>query len=181
MIVYGKQICKHLLDHHPELVREIYLAKTVDKKSFAYLKNMGKPIVKIDSKRAQAMAKGGNHQGWLCDVHPYRYAPLEEIKGGDFLVVLAGLSDVGNIGAIIRSSYALGADGVIVGGIKQLQSEAVVRTSSGAMFDLPVAVIPNLLDCLNELKQIGFTIYGADMSGISIDDISFNKKRVLVM
>ncbi|SFP58255.1 23S rRNA (guanosine(2251)-2'-O)-methyltransferase RlmB [Hydrogenimonas thermophila] len=181
MIVYGKQICNHLLERRPELVREIYLAKTIDKKNFALLKRLGKPVIKVDAKKAQAMAKGGNHQGWLCDVLPYRYATLEELKGSDFLVVLAGLSDVGNIGAIIRSAYSLGADGVIVGGIKQLQSESVVRTSSGAMFDLPVAVIPNLLDCLNELKQIGFTIYGADMSGVSIDDISFNQRRVLVM
>ena len=181
MIIYGKQICTHLLDRHPDLVKEIYLAKTVDKKSFASLKRLGKPIVKVDAKKAQAMARGGNHQGWLCDVLPYKYASLEELKGSDFLVVLAGLSDVGNIGAIIRSAYSLGADGVVVGGIKKLHSEAVIRTSSGAMFDIPVAIVPNLLDGLHELSQIGFTIYGADMSGISIDDIVFKKKRVLVM
>jgi len=181
MIVYGKQICNHLLDRYPELVKEIYLAKEIDKKSFASLKRFNKPILKVDAKKAQAMAKGGNHQGWLCDVLPYKYATLAELKGSNFLVVLAGLSDVGNIGAIIRSAYSLGADGVIVGGIKQLQSEAVVRTSSGTMFDIPVAVTPNLLDSLNELKQIGFTIYGADISGISIGKISFENKRVLVM
>ena len=181
MIVYGKQICNHLLERHPELVREIYLAKTVDKKSFAFIKRLGKPIVNIDAKKAQAMAKGGNHQGWLCDIAPYRFATLKSLKESKFLVVLAGLSDVGNIGAIIRSSYSLGADGVIVGGIKQLQSETVVRTSSGAMFDIPVAVIPNLSDCLHELSQVGFTIYGADISGVSIEKIVFDEKRVLVM
>lgn len=181
MIVYGKQICNHLLDRHPELVKEIYLAKEIDKKSFALLKRFNKPILKVDAKKAQAMAKGGNHQGWLCDVAPYKYATLAELKGGDFLVVLAGLSDVGNIGAIIRSAYSLGADGVIVGGIKQLQSEAVVRTSSGAMFDIPVAIVPDLLDGLHELKQIGFTIYGADISGVSIDEISFENRKALVM
>jgi 23S rRNA (guanosine2251-2'-O)-methyltransferase len=62
-----------------------------------------------------------------------------------------------------------------------LQSEAVVRTSSGAMFDIPVAVVPNLLDGLHELSQVGFTIYGADMSGVSIEDVKFEKKKVLVM
>ena len=181
MIVYGKQICNHLLERHPELVREIYLAKTVDKKSFAFLKRLGKPIVKVDAKKAQAMAKGGNHQGWLCDIVPYKYFTLNELKGSKFLVVLAGLSDVGNIGAIVRSAYSLGADGVIVGGIKQLQSEAVVRTSSGAMFDIPVAIVPNLSDCLHELSQVGFTIYGADISGVSIEKIVFDERKVLVM
>jgi len=181
MIVYGKQICNHLLRQHPELVRKIYLSKTVDKRSFAFLKRIGRPIVNVDMKKAQAMARGGNHQGWLCDIAPYRYAALDKLKDSQFLVVLAGLSDVGNIGAIIRSAYSLGADGVIVGGIKQLQSEAVMRASSGAMFELPVAIVFNLLDCLHELSQVGFTIYGADTSGVSIEKIVFNQKRVLVL
>jgi len=103
------------------------------------------------------------------------------LKEGNFLVVLAGLTDVGNIGAIIRTAYALGADGVIAAGIRQLQSEAVVRTSAGAMFDLPVAVAPNLLDLLNELKLAGFTLYGAGMEGEPVDDIEVAPRRVLVL
>jgi 23S rRNA (guanosine2251-2'-O)-methyltransferase len=96
-------------------------------------------------------------------------------------VVLAGVTDVGNIGAIVRTAYALGADGLIAAGVKQLQSEGVVRASAGAMFDLPVAVAPNLYDLLNELKQSGFTLYGADMEGTPIEEASIAEKRVLVL
>jgi 23S rRNA (guanosine2251-2'-O)-methyltransferase len=181
MIVYGKQICNILMTRHPELIERFILAKELDKKSFAKLKQLGKPIEKVDAKKAQALARGGNHQGWLCDIKPYRYADMTALKETNFLVVLAGLTDVGNIGAIIRSAYALGADGVIVSGIKQLQSEAVVRTSAGAMFDLPVAIIPNLLDLLNELKQKGFTLYGAGMDGEAIEEVQPDQKRVLVL
>ncbi len=181
MIVYGKQICRFLMERHPELIDRFLLAKELDRKEFSAVSRIGRPIDRIDAKKAQALARGGNHQGWLCDVKPYRYADVSQLKEGNFLVVLAGLTDVGNIGAIIRTAYALGADGVIAAGIRQLQSEAVVRTSAGAMFDLPVAVVPNLLDLLNELKMAGFTLYGAGMEGEPVDDIEVAPRRVLVL
>ncbi|WP_300361158.1 23S rRNA (guanosine(2251)-2'-O)-methyltransferase RlmB [Hydrogenimonas sp.] len=181
MIVYGKQICRFLMERHPELIDRFLLAKELDRKEFSAVSRIGRPIDRIDAKKAQALARGGNHQGWLCDVKPYRYADVSQLKEGNFLVVLAGLTDVGNIGAIIRTAYALGADGVIAAGIRQLQSEAVVRTSAGAMFDLPVAVAPNLLDLLNELKLAGFTLYGAGMEGEPVDDIEVAPRRVLVL
>ncbi len=181
MIVYGKQICHQLMARHPELIERFILAKDLDKKEFAKIRQTGKPIERVDVKKAQALARGGNHQGWLCDIRPYRYADFSSLKSGDFIVVLAGLTDVDNIGAIIRSAYALGVDGVVVTGVKQLASEAVVRTSAGAMFDLPVAVVPNLQDVLNELKQSGFTLYGTAMEGEPIDEVAVAPKRALVL
>ena len=181
MIVYGKQICKILIERHPELIERFILAKEIDRKEFDRIRRTGRPVERVDGKKAQALARGGNHQGWLCEVRPYRYSTLSELKHSDFLVVLAGLTDVGNIGAIVRTAYALGADGVIVSGIRHLQSEAVVRSSAGAMFDLPVAVVPNLSDALNELKQAGFTLYGAAMDGEDIEKTKIDKKRVLVL
>ncbi|WP_456452647.1 23S rRNA (guanosine(2251)-2'-O)-methyltransferase RlmB [Hydrogenimonas sp.] len=181
MIVYGKQICRFLIERHPELIERVLLAKEVGKKEFAAVQKLGKPIERLDARKAQALARGGNHQGWLCDVKPYRYADVAALKQSDFLVVLAGLTDVGNIGAIVRTAYALGADGVIAAGVKRLQSEGVVRASAGAMFDMPVAVAPNLLDLLNELKHAGFTLYGADTRGTPVGEAVVAKKRVLVL
>ncbi|WP_201352420.1 23S rRNA (guanosine(2251)-2'-O)-methyltransferase RlmB [Hydrogenimonas urashimensis] len=181
MIVYGKQICKFLIERHPELINRFLLAKEIDKKDFGKISGIGKPIERVDAKKAQALARGGNHQGWLCDIKPYRYSGIAPLKKMAFLVVLAGLTDVGNIGAIIRTAYALGADGVVAAGVGQLQSEAVVRASAGAMFDLPVAIAPNLLDLLNELKQSGFTLYGAGLGGQSIETVEVAPRRVLVL
>ncbi len=181
MIVYGKQICRYLIQRHPELIERFLLAKELDKKSFAFVKKSGKPIERVDGKKAQALARGGNHQGWLCDVKPYRYATLETLKNASFLVVLAGVTDVGNIGAIIRSAYALGADGVIAADVSRLQSEGIVRASAGAMYDIPVAVVPRLLDLLHELKQSGFTLYGAGLGGTPLHETVFAAKRVLVL
>ncbi len=181
MIIYGKQICATLMDRHPELIERFILAKEVGKKEFSKIRKIGKPVDRVDPKKAQALARGGNHQGWLCEVKPYRYADFSDLKNSDFLLVLAGLTDVGNIGAIIRTAYALGVDGVIASGVKQLQSEALVRASAGAMFDMPVAIVPNLMDLLNELKQKGFTLYGSGTDGEPVEDAKIERKRVLVL
>ncbi len=181
MIVYGKQVCLFLIERHPDLVSKVLLAKEIDKKIFSRLQSLKIPVERLDAKRAQALARGGNHQGWLCDVKPYRYADAAAMKGFDFLVVLAGVTDVGNIGAIIRSAYALGVDGLIVTGMKQLATEGVVRTSAGAMYELPVSVVPDGAGLLNELKQSGFKLYGADMEGTPADKIETAKKKVLIL
>ena len=181
MTVYGKQVCKFLMARHPELIERVMLAKEIDRKSFAELRKLDLPIERVDARKAQALARGGNHQGWLCEVKPYRYADPRSLMGSDFLVVLAGVTDVGNIGAIVRTAYALGADGLIASGVRSLSSEGVVRASAGAMFDLPVAVAPNLLDLLHELKQSGFTLYGAGMEGIPIEEARIASRRVLVL
>ena len=92
-----------------------------------------------------------------------------------------GLTDIGNIGAIIRSAYALGVDGVVISGIRQLNLEAVARTSAGALLDIPFVIVPNIADTLNEFKQISFELYGANMDGESIQDVEFASKKVLIM
>jgi 23S rRNA (guanosine2251-2'-O)-methyltransferase len=91
------------------------------------------------------------------------------------------VTDVGNIGAIIRTPYALGVDGVIACGVKSLPIEAIVRTSTGALFDMPFAIEQNVLDVLNDLKMSGFTSYGADMGATDIRDVKIKQKRALFL
>ena len=106
---------------------------------------------------------------------------FNEIKKGSFLVVLDEVTDVGNIGAIARSAYAFGADGLILSGVKTCNLEAILRTSSAAAFELPIAVCASTKDMMNELKQIGFSLYGADMGGVDVKEVTFAPKRVLMM
>jgi len=127
------------------------------------------------------MSKGGNHQGILLEVSEMEQSSLQQIKKSDFIVVLDGLTDVGNIGAIVRSAYALGAEAVVATGIKQLNLSAIVRSSSGALLDMPFLILQNILDLLNELGQVGFVCYGAAMEGVPVQEMTFAPKRVLVM
>ena len=181
MLVYGKQIFYYVLEHHPERIKKVYLLKNVDQKLFTKLKNLGAEIVRVDNKKAQALARGGNHQGFLIEIEDLAFTPLSDLKTGKFLVLLYGVTDVGNIGSIVRTAYALGVDGIVVSGIRSLKLEGVVRTSSGAALDMPMALVPNIYDLLKELKDVGFRIYGADMEGEDVRKLHFEGKRALLL
>lgn len=182
MIIYGKQLFLHLLKHHKDKLEEIYLAKEVQKDIFNQIAKVGLKIQKVDNQKAQALARGGNHQGFLAKVKDYEFATLNEIKKSDYLVILYGLSDVGNIGAITRTAYALGAGGiVIVGKNENLVMQGVVRASSGAAYELPIALCTDGLSFINELKQVGFKIYAANAGGKSAKEFKFESKIVLIM
>ena len=180
MIIYGKQVCLHALEQHSEKIKTVYVAKKgiLPKDLFhKYHDN----IKFLEEKWAQSMSKGGNHQGILVEMSEFEQSSFSEIKKNDFIVVLDGLTDVGNIGAVVRSAYALGADAVIAAGVKQLNFAAIARTSSGAMLDMPFMIADNILDTFNELQQLGFTLYGASMDGENVQELTFDSKRVLVL
>jgi len=143
MIVYGKQIFFYIAQKHPDLIEEIYLAKDLDKKLFSQVNKLNKKIIKLDTMKAQSLARGGNHQGFLMKIKYIEYAEIKDLKKEDFLLVLVGLTDVGNIGAIIRSAYALGVKGVVISGTK-INLEGIVRSSVGALLDMPVALFSYL-------------------------------------
>ncbi len=180
MIIYGKQVCLHALEQHSEKIKTVYVAKKgiLPKELFHKYHDS---IKFLEEKWAQSMSKGGNHQGILVEMEAFEQSTLTEIKKNDFIVVLDGLTDVGNIGAIVRSAYALGADAVISAGVKQLNFAAIARTSSGAMLDMPFMISANILDTFNELQQLGFTFYGASMDGENVQEMTFDTKRVLVL
>lgn len=181
MIVYGKQIFFYILERHRDLVNEVYLAKECDKATFLKIANFGFKIKKLDFKTAQAYAKGGNHQGFLLDIKEKSFANLNDIKKNDFIVMLCGISDVGNIGAISRTAYALGVGALVFVGEK-LAMEGVIRTSSGAALDLPIVVSNDVLSVINELKQVGFYFYASDGLGKEIHSVKINNgKKVLVL
>ncbi len=180
MIIYGKQVCLHALEHHTNKIKTVYVAKKNILPQALFHQYHDK-IKFLEEKWAQSMSKGGNHQGLLIEMDTYEQSSFSEIKKNNFIVVLDGLTDVGNIGAILRTAYALGAEAVIATGVKQLNFSGIIRSSSGAMLDMPFMVDSNILDTFNELKQLGFTFYGASMEGEKIETIDFERKRVLVM
>ena len=180
MIIYGKQVCLHALEHHSEKIKTVYVAKK-NILPQALFHQYHDNIKFLEEKWAQSMAKGGNHQGLLIEMDEFEQSTLSVVKKSSFIVVLDGLTDVGNIGAIVRSAYALGAEAVIATGVKQLNFAAITRSSSGALLDMPFMIDANILDTFNELKQLGFSLYGASMDGQKVQDITFERKRVLVM
>ncbi len=180
MIVYGKQISFYILEKYPELIEEVYLQKEIDKKLFYRFSNVAK-IVRVDFKKAQAMAKGGNHQGFLLKIRDLELTSFSDVKDENFILILYNITDIGNIGAIVRSAYVFGVDAVIVTSQKHFNFEAVVRSSSGALLSMPIVMYPNTLDLINELKMSGFKTYGMDFGGEDLAKSKFDKKKAIFL
>ena len=180
MIIYGKQLFLHLLNRHPQKFIRIILAKECEKEIFKKIAATGVKIERADAKKAQALARGGNHQGFLAEVEEFSFGDLASVKDDKFVSILYGLTDVGNIGAIMRSAYALGADSVIVVA-NNLNMAGVVRASSGAAYELNVVKVADGLSVLNELKQSGFEIYAASADGTNFKELKLGAKNALVM
>jgi len=107
--------------------------------------------------------------------------PLQnELKKLNFIAVLYGISDIGNIGAIARSAYALGCEGLVIV-TKSVNMQGVLRSSSGAAYEIPIAIFEDGLSLLNELKQCGFRLYATASEGKNIKEMKFAGKRALVM
>ncbi len=181
MVIYGKQVCLYALEYHGNKVETVYIAKkgVLPQKLF---ERYGHKIKFIENRWAQAMSKGGNHQGLLVEMEHFEEADLAQIKSGDFVLILDHLTDAGNIGAIVRSAYALGVDGIVATGIKHLNYAVIARTSAGALLDMPMMVHNNILDVMNELSQVGFVHYGAvmDSDALSAKTV-FAPKRSLIL
>ena len=181
MIIYGKQLFLYILEKYPQKLINVKLSKKCEQKLFSKIKRICDDVTLVDNKKAQALSRGGNHQGFIAEIEDLDFAEFESIKNSNFLLILQGITDVGNIGAIIRSAYAFGVDAIIISGIKSINLEAIIRTSSGAVFDMPIAMRNNTFDLINELKQVGFRLYGADMNGVNIKNVEFDKKIALMM
>ena len=180
MIIYGKQLFLHILNKRPQILEEIYLSKECDKKLFSKICGTGKKIIRVDNQKAQSLARGGNHQGFLANVSEFEFSDIAELKKLNFITILYGISDVGNIGAIARSAYALGCEGLVIVA-KSINMQGVLRSSSGAAYEIPIAIFEDGLSLLNELKQFGFKIYATASNGKNVKEMRFAGKRALVM
>lgn len=173
MIIYGKQVCLYVLEKHKDIINEIYLGKEIDKGLFRKFAILNKPIIKPDSKKLQSLAKGGNHQGYLLDVRDDFDFDFKFFKGCSKIVVLVGVTDIGNIGSIFRSALSFGIDGIII--TNPFNKSGVARSSSGAFFDMPYIIYKDIMGLINELKHSNFTLFGSSPKGEDINDNVSNK------
>lgn len=167
MIVFGKQCFEYVVERAPTQIQEIYLSKEIEKSLFKRLQKLCVPILRIDNKKAQSLAHGRNHQGMFARIETIKITPMQTLLDMQSLIVLCGMSDIGNIGAIVRSAYALGVGGVILSDRETLQTQAlegVFRASSGALLDMPFGFYKSSLDVANEAKMRNFTLIGAGKS-----------------
>jgi len=109
-------------------------------------------------------ANGATHQGVVAMAAVQRYAELDQVaNGAQLLVLLDGVEDPHNLGAIIRTAHASGASAVLAPDRRAAGiTETVAKAAAGALEHLPVVRIGNVSQTLEDLKSRGFWIYGLD-------------------
>lgn len=125
-----------------------------------------------------------NHQGIIMEVEDFVYKELDDlIKDGKCrLLILDHLEDPHNLGAIIRTSEAAGIDGIILPKNRSVEvNDTVMKTSVGALYNVPICQVTNLNQTIKKLKQFGFWIIGTDMDGEDYTKIDYPDKCVLII
>ncbi|MBX8464547.1 MULTISPECIES: 23S rRNA (guanosine(2251)-2'-O)-methyltransferase RlmB [unclassified Deinococcus] len=188
MLLYGRNpVLEALQDGR---VSEVLVARGVEEAFVAQLKATGvrlrfAPRIELDQ-----LAGTTQHQGVMAEVEDMAWAEVDDIlalaeqRGEDLLIVLLdGITDPRNFGAIIRSAEVLGAHGVVVEERRSAPlSPVVAKTAAGATSYLPVAQTKNLPRLIEQLKQDNVWVYGA--AGEAAEDvrrIDFSGKVALVI
>ncbi|HML17028.1 MAG TPA: 23S rRNA (guanosine(2251)-2'-O)-methyltransferase RlmB [Bryobacteraceae bacterium] len=127
---------------------------------------------------------GTPHQGVVAYGAAGRYATLDETAAaGGLHVVLDGVEDPHNLGAIIRTAHAAGAAAVVIPERRAVGlTETVARAAAGALAYLPVVHVGNINRALEDLKQHGYWIYGLDQRGDHLyDRVEYTKPAAIVL
>ncbi len=152
-------------------------------------KEKGAVVKEVDSKKLDFMCGGANHQGVAAYVAAHEYSSVEDIlayaeeKGEKpFIVVCDEIEDPHNLGAIIRTAECAGVHGVIIPKRRSASLNFTVgKTSAGALEYMRVARVSNLASAIDELKEKGCWVYGADMDGTDYKKTDFSGAVVLVI
>ncbi len=130
-------------------------------------------IQQVDKAKLDSMADGNAHQGVVALVTGYEYSSVDEIlklaqdKGETpFLVVLDGIEDTHNLGAIIRTAESAGVHGIIIPKRRSaMVNQTVYKSSAGAVEHIKIAQVTNISQTIDNLKKAGIWFYGADADG----------------
>ncbi|MBV8817030.1 MAG: 23S rRNA (guanosine(2251)-2'-O)-methyltransferase RlmB [Acidobacteriaceae bacterium] len=130
------------------------------------------------------VSKGATHQGVIAFGAAHDYVELNDVlEGAKLLVILDGVEDPHNLGAIIRTSHAAGANAVIVPERRAAPlTETVDKAAAGALEYLPIARVTNVNQTIERLKQAGFWTYGLDERGTEpYDRVEFTTPSAIVL
>ncbi len=153
---------------------EIMVAEGVEARFMQQLRSLASlsnvPVKVVPRSRIQSLARTRAHQGVLATVSAFEYADLDvvldrvkEVGHSPLLVMLAGVQDPHNLGAVIRAASCSGVSGVIIPQRRSVAiTPAVATVAAGALEDVAVIRVANLVRCVETLKAAGMWIFGAD-------------------
>lgn len=177
----GKEVDKILIrkDLSGELAGEL----------FEMLRGSNIVVQRVPQEKLNSITRK-NHQGVIAFISPINYQPIEEIVASlyeqgkvPFILVLDHLTDVRNFGAIARTAECAGVDAIIIPSKGSVSVTAdAVKTSAGALMNIPVCRVQSLYNSVKYLKDCGLQIMGAsEKSNINYTDADMTTPLALVM
>ena len=187
--IYGKNTVRELLTG-PRPVYEVMILNQSKNDDIVKLCRKNNIKMRMTDKNGFIKLVGNvNHQGVMALIDGYDYTPLEDIVRNipegkqPLLLMLDGMEDPHNLGAIIRTSDAIGVDGIIIGKKRSVGLNATVaKVSTGAIDHVPVAQVTNLSRTLDSLKKEGFWVVGCELdNSTDYRAVDYNMPLVLVI
>ena len=176
LVTYGRNSVMEFL--RAGKVRQIYLKSGRHDERLQEIleeaKSRAVPIKEVEEEELDSMSGGVVHQGIAALLFPYEYqdmnAVIKKWEGKDpIFILLDGVEDVRNLGAIVRTAECAGAASVLLPNHKSSPvTAAAMKTAAGAFAYLPVCRIGNIQQTLKYLKEKGFWVVGTDMDGESL-------------
>lgn len=173
MYVAGRNPVLELLKSEKQ-IDKLYVLKGELKGSITKIIGIAKDrkivVQQVDKTKLDSMAQGNAHQGVVALVTGFVYSSVDEILAiakarGEkpFVVVLDGIEDTHNLGAIIRTAECAGVHGVIIPKRRSaMVNQTVYKSSAGAVEHMKIAQVSNIVQTMEELKAKGLWLYGAD-------------------
>lgn len=186
--IYGKNTIMSFLEAN--LLKEVYLLSAFqDNKIIEKLKNSKIKISYKNSHFLDEICKTNKHQGIVGIIQNYTYHTLNDlIEDGKLLkkpviLMLDGIEDPHNFGAIIRTCEALGVNGIIIGKHNSCPlNSTVAKVSTGAIANIKIAEVTNLTQAIKTLKENNYWIVEAEaFQGRPYYEIEYNMPTVLVV
>lgn len=174
-LVEGPQAVRELLLHRPDLVETVYATTGTEPWQHEIdrlASDVGARIERATEQVLAAMAETVNPQGVIAVARTWELPLAEAFEGARLAAILHEVRDPGNAGAVLRAADAAGADAVIFAGesIDPFHPK-VVRSTTGSLFHLPVAVTPSLETAVEAARGAGLAALAADVRGDELTDV----------
>lgn len=186
-LIFGRNPVKEAL--RANRVLKVFIVSNFNDKEINLLLQEKKPYIKVVSNAELDSKTSGVHQGIMAEIKPYEYLDLDEIIRRSrkvevpIIVILDGINDTHNLGAILRSCDVFNVTGVIIPKHNQVPLNATVaKSSAGAINFVPVSQVSSLNQTIQKLKDNGFWVVSTDGSAkIDYTQIKYDFPVALVI
>jgi 23S rRNA (guanosine2251-2'-O)-methyltransferase len=188
-LVFGVEPVRELISAAPAAVQVLYVRAGAERRFAMEIESIracGAQIVSFEEERLNRIAgAGAHHQGIVAVIREYEYTPFETILGEhpDPLLMVDGVTDPRNLGAILRSAECAGAGAVVIARDRTVGlTPAAIKASAGAWVHLRIARCGNVAQALEALKSAGYWIVALAPGGeLSLYELDTTRRLAFVV